>query len=421
MFKNYFKTAIRSLRPNKGYAVINITGLAVGIAACLLIFLVIQFETSFDNFHPNHERIYRVVSNFKQPDGIHYSSGSCFVAAEQLRIDYPQLQNVSRIYHSPGDQITIMDENNHATQKKFDEQGLFFIEPHFFEMFNFPFISGDPKTALAEPNTVVLTQKTAERYFGNWQNAMGHTIQYKGNIICRITGVLKNLPANTDFPMDIALSLKTMKQASEDDWADNNGYLGTFIVAPPGMTKSQLNADLLVFTKKHETAENAASRWFAAQPLTDMHFDSRYGNFNNRTFSKELITAFSLIGLFLIVIACINFINLATAQAVNRAKEVGVRKVLGSQKKQLIWQFLSETFIITSLSVIIAVIIAYCTLPFLNQLLKTSISVQINTSLVAFVTLVLVVVTLLSGLYPAVIFRASNPLQRLRVNSTPEG
>jgi putative ABC transport system permease protein len=414
MLKNYFKTAFRSLQRNRIYAAINITGLAVGIAASLLIFMVIQFEMSFDKFKPNWNRIYRIGSDFKLPDGIHYSAGACFVAARQLRIDYPQLQNVSTIMASPGDQITVLDESNKPTQKKFDEQKLFFIEPHFFEMFDFPFIAGDPKTALAEPNTVVLTQATAERYFGNWQNAIGRTIQYKDQTVCKVTGILKNLPVNTDFPIEVALSLKTNSQESAVDWNSNNGFLNIFVLAPPGMTQTQLKADLLDFTKRHTSAENAAKRWYTPQPLSEIHTDSRYGNYNNRTFGKDLTVALSLIGLFLIVIACINFINLATAQAVNRAKEVGIRKVLGSLKKQLIWQFFSETFIITCLSVIIAVIIAFGTLPFLNQLLKTSIAMPFNSGTAIFLIGVLMVVTLLSGLYPAVILSGFNPVTALK-------
>jgi hypothetical protein len=307
-----------------------------------------------------------------------------------------------------------MDKSNHPSQKKFDEQGLFFIEPHFFEMFNFPFLAGNPKTALAEPYTAVVTQATAERYFGDWKQAIGRTIKYKDHIICKITGVLKNMPVNTDFPIDVALSFKTNGDWSSDDWGSNNGYLNTFVTVPVGMTYGQLNNNLVDFTKRHEGAEYAAKRVFFAQPLADMHFDKRFGNYNNKTFSKELLTSLSLIGLFLMLIACINFINLATAQAVNRAKEVGVRKVLGSQKKQLIWQFLTETFIITLASVIVSVIIAYITLPLLNQLLKTTITVQFNAAIIAFVAGVLIAVTLLSGLYPAIILSGFNPITALK-------
>jgi putative ABC transport system permease protein len=418
MFKNYLKTTWRNINHNKAYALINITGLAIGVAACLLIFLVIEFETSFDNFHVNGQRIYRIGSKFKLPDGIHYSAGTCFPAAKQLRLDYPQFENVSTIYASAGDQITVMDDGNHPTQKKFDEKGLFFIEPHFFEMFNFPFLAGDPKTALAEPYTAVVTQATAERYFGDWKKAIGHSIKYKDHKICKVTGILKNLPINTDFPIEIALSLKTNNNESSDDWGSNDGYLNTFVTVPPGMNYEQLNKNLVDFTKRHETAEYAARRIFFAQPLTEIHFDSRFGNYNHHTFSRELIASLSLIGLFLMIIACINFINMATAQAVNRAKEVGVRKVLGGQKKQLVWQFLGETFIITFFSVIVAIVVSYSALPFLNQLLKTAITVQFNTAIMLFTVGVLIVVTLLSGLYPAVALAGFNPITALKSKLT---
>jgi len=418
MFKNYLKTAWRNINHNKAYAFINITGLAIGVAACLLIFLVTQFETSFDKFHAKKQRIYRIGSKFKLPDGIHYSGGTCFPAAKQLRLDYPQLENVSTIYASAGDQITVMDDNSNASQKKFDEQGLFFIEPQFFEMFNFPFLAGDAKTALAEPYTAVVTQATAERYFGDWKKAMGRSIKYKDHKICKITGILKNLPVNTDFPIQVALSLKTNDQESSNDWGSNNGYLNTFVTVPPGMTYEQLNKNLVDFTKRYETAEYASRRIFFAQPLAEMHFDKRFGNYNNYTFSKELITSLSLIGFFLLVIACINFINMATVQAVNRAKEVGVRKVLGSSKRQLVRQFLSETFIITLVSVIIAVIVACSTLPFLNQLLKTYIIVQLNAATILFMASVSIVVTLLSGLYPALILAGFNPVTALKSKLT---
>ena len=184
------------------------------------------------------------------------------------------------------------------------------------------------------------------------------------------------------------------------------------------MTYEQLNKNLLDFTKRHETAEYAARRVFFAQPLTDIHFDGRFGTYTHHTFSKTLITSLSLIGLFLLIIGCINFINLATAQAVNRAKEVGVRKVLGSRKKQLVWQFICETFIITLLAVIIAVAIAYSTLPFLNQLLNTGIAVQFDAGIMLFLASVLIGVTFLSGLYPAIILAGFNPITALKSKLT---
>ena len=414
MFKNYFSTAFRNLSRNRSYAFINVVGLAVGVAACLLIFLVIQYEKSFDNFHKNKERIYRVAMRYNGPDGITYDRGSALPAGKQLRLDYPQLQNVASIMGSQGDQLTIVDENNRPTESKFKEQGLFFAEPQFFEIFNFPFLAGDPSTALSAPNTAVMTQQAAEKYFGDWHKALGRSVKYRGNKICKITGILKNLPDNTDFPIQVAISFKSHQADSSQDWVSTYGDLNTYVVLSAQMDANNFGSSLLSFGQKHIPAEYAKKQAFILQPLATIHFDKRFGNFNYRTFSKELITALSLIGLFLLVIACINFVNLATAQAVNRAKEVGVRKVLGSRRLQLVFQFLSESFIITVAAIIIAFVIAFSVLPLLNQLLQTKVILHFTTTMLLFITSVTVLVTLLSGLYPAIIMSGFNPITALK-------
>jgi len=417
MLKNYFKTAFRALQRSKGYAFINITGLAVGIAACLLIFLVIQYETSFDNFHNNKERIYRVGTAFHGPDGVRYSGGTSFPVGKQLQLDYPQLEKVASIFAQMGNQVTVMDEAGNPTKKKFNERGLFFIQPAFFDIFNFPFIAGNPKTALAEPNTVVLTQSTAEKYFGDWHNAIGRTIKYTDRTICKITGILKDMPANTDFPIQVAISYKTNENDSSNDWVSTRSDLNTYVVLPPGMTLAQFNSNLAIFTHKHKPADYAKNVVFA-QPLTDMHFNREAGTYSGHIFSRQLITALSLISVFLMIIACINFINLATAQAVNRAKEVGVRKVLGSRKKDLVFQFLSETFIITVVSVLLAMLIAVSVLPLLNNLLETKVALKANASIMLFLAAVIVLVTLLSGFYPAIVLSGFNPITALKSRLT---
>ena len=414
MFKNYLRTAFRNLSRNRSYAFINVVGLAVGVAACLLIFLVIQYEKSFDNFHKNKERIYRVAVRYNGPDGITYGRGSALPAGKQLRLDYPQLQKVASIMGSQGDQLTIVDEYNRPTESKFKEQGLFFAEPQFFEIFNFPFLAGNPSTALSAPNTAVMTQQAAEKYFGDWHTAIGRSVKYRSNKICKITGILKNMPDNTDFPLQVVISFKSNRGDSSQDWVSTYGDLNTFVVLPSDLPADRFGSSLLSFGQKHIPAEYAKKQAFILQPLATIHFDKRFGNFNYRTFSKELITALSLIGLFLLVIACINFINLATAQAVNRAKEVGVRKVLGSRKFQLVWQFLSESFIITIAAVAIAFIIAFSVLPLLNQLLQTKVTLHFTTTVLLFTASVTILVTLLSGLYPAVVLSGFNPITALK-------
>jgi len=418
MFKNYFKTAIRNLSRNKSYAFVNITGLAVGIAACLLIFMVIQYETSFDNFHANKERIYRVSTRFDRAGGAGYTRGICFPLGKQLPLDYPQLEQVATILSAQGDQVTVMDENGHNTQKKFKENGLFFIEPKFFNIFNFPFLAGDPKTALSSPNTAVLTQDAAEKYFGDWHNAIGRTILYENKRSCKITGVLKNIPTNTDFPIQVAISFKSNRNDSSNDWVSTRGGLNTFVVLPPGLSAAAFSKSLEGFGKKHIPADYADKQGYVIQPLTEIHFDKQFGNYNGSTFGHELITALSIIGLFLLVIACINFINLSTAQAVNRAKEVGVRKVLGSRKRQLIIQFLSESFIITFTAVIIAFIFAFSVLPLLNQLLQTKIAMHVDMAIIAFFVATTVIVTLLSGFYPAIVLSGFSPITALKSRIT---
>ncbi|HEV2832880.1 MAG TPA: ABC transporter permease, partial [Hanamia sp.] len=174
MFKNYFKTAFRSFKRNKSYTLINTLGLSVGIAACLLIFLVVQFESSFDNFHPKKDSIYRVGTEFHNQDGVSYSAGVAFPVATALRIDFPQIKEVASVYQHGGE-ITVEDGNS---QKKLQEDHFYYAEPQFFNVFNFPFLEGDAKSALTDPNSAVLTQTTAEKYFGNWKNAIGKTIKY---------------------------------------------------------------------------------------------------------------------------------------------------------------------------------------------------------------------------------------------------
>jgi len=417
MSKNYLKTAWQNLRSHKAYLAINTIGLAVGIAACMLIFLLIQYETSFDNFHKNKERIYRVVAATKTQAGMHYSKASAFPVAQALRIDYPQLDHVARIYVRDDKQVALPNDDAGATQKKFKET-VFFAEPEFFGIFNFPFLAGNPKTALSEPNTAVLTQETAEKYFGDWHTAIGKLIKYDNGSVCKVTGILKNIPGNTNFPLQIVLSFETSRQEDiSTDWVTQDGSLNTFLVLPENITAPQFDKDLETFVKNHTPAEYA-NHGYILQPLTDMHYDSQFGTYRGSTFSKKLITALSLIGVFLLIIACINFINLATAQAVYRSKEVGIRKVLGSSKRQLIIQFLSETFLITLTSVVIAILFASIVLPLLNNLLQASVEIQPSVPLVAFLFSIIIIVTVLSGLYPAIVLSGFNPITVLKSKLT---
>ena len=424
MFKNYFKTAFRNLKRNKSYALINTLGLAVGIAACFLIFLIVRFESSYDDFHSKKNSIYRVGSVFNNADGISYNDGVGFPVAKALRIDFPQIKEVASI-DNEGGQITV--ENKTGDQKKLQEDHFYYAEPEFFSMFNFDWLAGNPKVSLNNPGNAVITQATAEKYFAlgpdNYREALGKTIKYNNKNLYTITGILKNPPPNTDFPLAVVVPYSalehTKRKSSLDDWISTFSGAYTFVVLPPELAVSKFNTQLKAFAKRHKPAE-AATDSYIAQPLSEIHYDERFGNYNHHTFSHSLIDALLLIGIFLIIIACINFINLATAQAVNRSKEVGVRKVLGSNRKQLALQFLGETFLIVIIAITLAVFIAALALPFLDNLLETQIGSHFinDPPVILFLISTLVLVTLLAGIYPAVILSRFNPITALKSKVT---
>jgi putative ABC transport system permease protein len=420
VFKNYFKTAFRNLKRNKSYAFINVLGLTVGIAASLLIFLVIQYETNFDNFHKKKDSIYRLGTEFHTQDGVGYSDGVSFPVAAALRIDFPQLKEVAAIFRN-GDQITI--EQDDRQLKKLREDNFYYAEPEFFKMFDFGWLEGNPQSCLKDPHSAVLTQATAEKFFGDWKSAIGKTFKYNNKTLYKVTGILKNVPANSDFPLSVVVSYSALENTyiknNLNDWVSTYGGAYTFVVLPAQLSPATFDAQLKVFAKKHKPAEYAKDG-FVTQPLSEIHFDDRFGNFRGHTFSHSLIKALAFIGLFLILIACVNFINLATAQAVNRSREVGVRKVLGSNRRQLAVQFLGETAFITITAVILAILVAEMTLPFLNRLLETKMSMNLlfNPWLILFILAVTFSVTFLSGLYPAIILSGFNPVTALKSKIT---
>ncbi|HVO75091.1 MAG TPA: ABC transporter permease [Ignavibacteriaceae bacterium] len=417
MFNNYFKTALRSLIRNKSFAIINVMGLTIGIASCILLYSLISFEKSYDNFHKDKDRIYRVVSEIKNNDGVRYSPGVPFPVAGGLRNDFPNLEEVASIISADG-LITV--EDNLKDEKKFkEESSIYYAEPEFFEIFNFPWIIGNKKTALNKPNSAVLSQAYAEKYFGNWKDAVGKDIKLDNKYIYKIDGIFKNVPSNTDFPLQVIISYTSLNETSIgrnlDNWTSiwSNAY--TFIKLPAGLKSAKFNEDLKAFNAKHKPAEYL-NQGLMLQPLSTIHSDGRFGNYSNKIFSRGLIVALSLIALFLLLIACINFINLATAQAINRSREVGVRKVLGGNRIQLSAQFLTETAVITFLATALAYALAELVLPHLNNFLKTSAGLNLfrDSNIIKFVLGIAVVVTFLSGLYPAMILSGFNPIKVLK-------
>ncbi|HYC28491.1 MAG TPA: ABC transporter permease, partial [Chitinophagaceae bacterium] len=408
------------LHKQRSYFLANLLGLSIGMASCLIIYAITDFETSFDKFHKDSDRIYRVVSQFKDDNGIRLSKGSVYPLAKTLRSEVPGIEKAAAVFASLDDQnqVHIYPGDSLAAPKVFKEQAVFYCEPQFFEIFNFPFLAGHPATALNEPNSIVLSQAVAEKYFGDWQSCLGKTLVYRNSRVCKVTGVLKNPPVNTDFPIHVAISFNSLRNAGSDDWVSSNGNLNTFIRLSSAQTPAVIDQALVQLTKKNKP-ERYQEDIFFLQPLADIHSNSDFGNYNNHTFNKELEKALLLIGGFLLLIACVNFINLATAQAVRRSKEVGIKKVLGSSRKRLILQFLTETFLISILAATASVFIAVISLPYFNQVLETNAVIRFESGLVLFLAALALGVTLVSGVYPSIIISAFRPIAVLKVKFSP--
>jgi len=414
MLKNYIKTAIRNLARHKSNAVINIAGLTVGFAAFLLIFLVVQYEQSFDSFHTKKDKIYRVVRVGRNPVNREYRTGVPVPVTSTIRTELPEVANAAAIVNT-GDLQVIVTPRDGSAPKKFKEaSGFFFAETQFFQIFDFPLAEGDIKTALAEPNTILLTKASALKFFGSWQGITGRTLKMSG-IFVKVTGVLENPPANTDFPIKGVLSYITLFKPDNKNWGGINDGNYCFVQLAQNHTVNQLSRALSGFTDRHIKPINTGYN-LSPQALNELHYDERYGNFTGRTFSKDLILALSLIGLFLLVVACVNFINLTVAQAVNRAREVGVRKVLGGSRTQLISQFLGETGITSLLAMLISLIIVIIAIPAVNNLLEINLtaSTLYSPRLVTFLFGALLLVSFLSGFYPALVLSGFKPASVLK-------
>jgi len=415
MFKTYLRTAIRNLARHKTNSIINIAGLIVGFTAFLLIFLVIRYEKSFDNFHPNKDNIYRVVRIGRNPVNREYRTGVPIPVTSAIRADLPGLAGAAAICSDNQVQVSIPTSDNTAPRKFKEPTGIFFTEPAFLRMFNFPLVQGDSKTALTELNTVLLTKDIASKYFGDWRTAMGHKLKMDG-IDVKVTGILENPPANTDFPIKALLPYVTLRNyMNMDSWGNINDNNYCFVQLRSDQPQSRFARLLSDFTDQRIKPINPGYN-LELQTLNEMHYDERLGNFNGRTFGKDLILALGLIGLFLLIIACVNFINLTTAQAVNRAREVGVRKVLGSSRSQLVGQFLGETSLTSLLALLASLLLVVIFIPLVNDLLDIHLSAAIlySGNMIASILGALLFVAFLSGFYPALVLSGFKPASVLK-------
>jgi ABC-type antimicrobial peptide transport system permease subunit len=413
MIKHYFKTAWRSLTRYKVYSIINVLGLTLGIGSCLVILLVVKYELGYDKFNSKAERTYRVTLN-----AIDFNPSVSMAIVPAMRNDFPELEEVTQAWYHESGLIKI-------GQNKFEENRILFADKYFPSVFDFHWLEGDYHTALAEPNSIVLTESYARKYFGN-KEAIGQLVNLENEHILKVTGVIKDLPGNTHLPFNLLVSFETVRKQREEKGAMSNFYWissGSFayIVLAPHYDVKKIQSRMPGFIEKNWGKEIADGARLPLQPLTDIHFDSRYlNNTISYTTSRQTYYALAAVAVLIIVIACINFINLATAQAIRRSKEVGVRKVLGSNRSQLITQFLSETTLVVLIALCFALLLSYVLLPLLSIWLDIKINIYqlIQPSIIASILATIVAVILLAGLYPAFVQSAFRPIESLKSKSS---
>ncbi|MBL0740629.1 ABC transporter permease [Chryseolinea lacunae] len=413
MYKSYFKIGWRNLIRNKAYSIINVAGLALSMTCGIFIFALVKHNLSFDNFHQNPERIYRVVTELHR-DVIAYRNNVPSPLGEFFRNDYPYAEKVARVYTESGSLITLRKGNDLL---KFKEDGnVSFAETTFFDIFNFPLLEGDKATALTAPNTAILTKRMAQKYFGD-KSAVGETFWLENKIPCTVTGVLHDLPTNTDIRSEIFVSYATLKSydpwlaSATDGWNGIRDGMKCYVLLQPGASVAKVEEVMSAYVKIYRPTSKNVHR-YKLQPLADVHFNAQYGG----SMEKRSLWILSVIGLFLMATACVNFINLATAQALKRSKEVGVRKVLGSIKRQLFWQFIFETGMITFTGLIVAAMLAYIGFPYVNAFFKTQITINLfsDWTMALFIVGLGFVVTFLAGYYPGLVLSGVQPVAALK-------
>lgn len=414
MLKNYIKTAIRTLLRQRGTTLINISGLTIGIAASFILFILIQFHYSFDKFQSNYDRIYRIVTTSDGNTGSFHTPGIPTPLPPAFKLDFPEAEEVLFTQYQSGALILIPQES--GENKKYQEgQGVVFTDPAVFKIFDRQVLVGDALKGLDEPNEAVISVSLAKKYFDK-EDAVGEVIKFD-NKEFKISAVVADPPRNTDLPFTLYLSYETIRKQNEEKgwggiWSDEQCYF----LLKEGESVAQLESRMDDFYKKHNPNENYDNQRFVIQPLSDIHFDERYGNYNYDVVPRVALLALGVVGLLLIITASINFVNLTTAESIKRSKEVGIRKTLGSSRKQLIFQFLGETSIVTFLAILVGFGIAQIGLTFLNPFLELNLTLNPleNFSFIIYVVTLFAGVSLFSGLYPAFVISGFKPASALK-------
>jgi len=411
MLRNYFKTALRSLLRNRSYTFINVAGLTLGLTVCLIIFQLLRYELEFDQIHPNSDRLYRVVRDAKNSSGVEKSTVTPYPFAQAFRNDFPDIP-VTQFHFQYETLMTIGNEKSAATN-------IAFADSLFFEILGFEALSGNPKVELSQPGKVFITESFLKKIGGEKVK----TIKL-GNILeLELAGVIKDPVSPSHINVNMVASYGSLAGIEEqlvgfpmDQWGLNSAGF-SYILLPENQTKEQLEARFPDFVNKYYPKEDADRQSYSLQPLSAIHFDPEYeDNPGTSTISLSILIVLGCIALFILVIACVNFINLSTALSIRKGKEVGVRKTLGAQRSQLALQYLSEAFLLTLIASIISVGIAEIATPLLGQFLekKLSLSNLHDLTTLGFLSVLILITALFAGAYPALVLSKFNPIDALK-------
>jgi putative ABC transport system permease protein len=423
MFRNYFKTALRNLWRSKGFSAINIVGLAIGLATCLLIVLYVIDELSYDKWNVKADRIYRLDAEIKFGGNHLFLAVAPPLAGPSMLQDYPEVQQYTRFRYASS--LLVRKGNLNIR-----EESVTYTDSSFFDVFTLPLISGDARTALTTPHSMVITEKIARKYF-NRVDVAGRILVINDSIQYKVTGVIRNMPAQSHFHYDIFLPMLQLKSSrATDEWLSHN--YNTYVVLKEGADPARLEAKLPGMVEKYMAPlikhvvdldmkaflKSGGILGFSLTPLTSIHLHSNRMAEMDANGNIQYVYIFSGIAVFILLIACINFMNLSTARSSNRAKEVGVRKVMGSLRGQLIMQFIVESTVISFIALLLAVGIAALILPWFNQLAGKEITLGFLSRpwLVPSLLVLGVVVGLMAGSYPAFFLSAFRPIAVLKGN-----
>lgn len=430
MLYNNLKIAIRSLRKNKIYTVINVAGLTLGIAAALLIFRLVNYESSFNKNFENHDRIVRVTSVEDIGEGGKYN-GVCvpIPAMDVMENQVSQFQHMARV-RELWSSITIPNPAGGVPLKKLGmtpSETAFFVEPAFFEVFDLDWLAGDPETALLEPSTIVFTQSWAEKCFGQWEEALGKTVLLDNLYPLVVKGIVRDLPENCDFPIPFLVSYPTVRANADafffdaESWGSCSSNNQVYALLHNEDQIDAANAVLKqVGAEEYSSRTGEQTRFHVLQPLSELHYDTSMGHSGSHQVEKSRLRVLSAIGILILIMACFNFINLATAQASLRAKEVGVRKTLGGLRGQLIGQFMTETGLIVLIAVVLGAGIANLASPLLKHVSQVPDDLPFFSNLLiwGFLATIAFGVTILAGLYPSLSLAGFKPVEALKANAS---